>query len=114
MKHIRRHSSVSRLAALCAVALLCACTGKDGTLDLRKPYSLDLTPPEGPFEYEQGWTDGCESGMSAYSNSFYKSLRVFELRQDPSLRGNKMYYQAWKDAFLYCASYQMSVNAGKL
>lgn len=90
------------------------CTGKDGTFDARKPYSLDLTPPEGPFEYEQGWSDGCESGMGAYSNSFYKAMRVFELQQDPNLRSNKMYYQAWKDAFLYCAYFLNVVNSSKL
>jgi hypothetical protein len=102
------------LATLLLVAGISGCTGKDGTFDPRKPYSLDLTPPEGPFEYEQGWTDGCESGMNAYSNDFYKSLNTFELRQDPNLRTNKMYYQAWKDAFLYCGLFLNVVNSTKL
>ncbi len=93
---------------------LSACTGRDGAFDLRKPYSLDLTPPEGPYEYEEGWSDGCESGMSAYAGAFYKLIGSFELRMKPDLRSNKMYYQAWKDAFLYCATYWEAVNNDKI
>lgn len=105
-------SSIIRLSII--ALLLASCTGKDGTFDTRKPYSLDLTPPEGPYEYEQGWTDGCESGMQAYAADFYKSIRAFTFRQDENLRTNKMYYQAWKDAFLYCAEYIDAVNTHKL
>ncbi len=94
--------------------ILVSCTGRDGEFDLRKPYSLDFTPPEGPYEYEEGWSDGCESGSQAYSNNFYKLTKAFELRLDPELRTNKMYYQAWKDAFLYCAIYWEAVNSVKL
>lgn len=101
------------LIVLVLAAGTTACTGKDGTFDLRKPYSLDLTPPEGPVEYEKGWTDGCESGMSAYSPVFYKFVRVFDLQMDTKLRNNKMYYQAWRDAYLYCAMYWNSVQGQK-
>lgn len=93
---------------------LTACTGKGGSLDLRKPASLDLEPPEGPPEYRQGWEDGCESGMQVYSADFYKFWQVFEFRQDANLRNNRMYYQVWKDAYLYCAIYMLSTNAFKI
>ena len=102
------------ITLIITLGLTTACTGKDGTFDIRKPYSLDLTPPEGPPEYEQGWSDGCESGMSAYSSSFYKLLNAFELRLDPDLRKNKMYYQVWKDAFLYCSLHWEGTNADKI
>lgn len=101
-------------AILFVMVAISGCTGKDGTLDLRKPYSLDLTPPEGPPEYEQGWSDGCESGSSSYANNFYKLLRVFELKLDPKLREDKMYYQAWRDSFLYCAIYWETINRSNL
>jgi hypothetical protein len=94
--------------------MLSACTGEGGSLDLRKPASLDLEPPEGPPEYRQGWRDGCESGMNVYAADFYKFWKVFEYRQDPKLRGNRIYYQIWKDAYLYCAIYIMSGNAFKI
>jgi hypothetical protein len=87
------------------VMVLVVLTGCNGQFwkDFHKPYSLDLTPPPGPPEYQQGWSDGCESGMLSYSNALAKTFRVFELKQDPRLRENKMYYQVWKDAFLYCS-----------
>ena len=96
------------LTILLLVFVLSACTGAGGSLDLRKPVSLNLEPPEGPPEYRQGWSDGCESGMQVYSNDFYKFWKTFEFRQDPNLRKNKMYYQVWKDAYLYCALYTLT------
>lgn len=110
---------IYRAAAMMTVLLLsgillAGCTGKDGSFDLRKPYSLDLTPPEGPIEYETGWTDGCESGMSAYANNFYKIFGMYELRMNPELRQNRMYYQAWKDAFLYCAIFWSTTLSDKI
>ena len=106
---------IKNILPILLISLVCyGCTGKDGRFDIRKPYSLDLTPPAGPPEYEQGWTDGCESGMNAYSGGIYKALKVFELRQDPQLRNNKMYYQVWKDAFLYCSLYWEGINRDRV
>ncbi len=105
---------MKQVLCLLLLTLLCACTGKDGAFDLRKPYSLDLTPPKGPPEYEQGWTDGCESGMQVYSYDFYKLILAFKFRLDPELRRNRMYYQVWKDAFLYCAIYWETNNSGTI
>lgn len=95
-------------------ALLSGCTGAGGSLDLRKPISLNLEPPPGPPEYRQGWADGCESGMNVYSADFYKLLKSFEFKQDPNLRNNRVYYQVWKDAYLYCALYMMTTNQYKI
>lgn len=95
--------------ALCVIAVT-GCTGKGGRLDLRKPATLDLEPPPGPPEYRQGWSDGCESGMDAYAPQFQKLVRAFDLKQDPKLRNNPVYYRAWKDAFLYCAMYWESIT----
>jgi len=92
------------------LSVVSACTGKDGEFDLTKPYSLDLTPPEGPPIYEQGWSEGCESGLASYSGNFYKFIRVYDYKQDARLRTNKMYYQAWQDAYVYCAIYIMNVT----
>ncbi len=93
------------LPVLALMLALIGCTGKDGRFDLRKPVTLSFDPPPGPPEYRQGWSDGCESGSMAYSGTFYKLARSFDLRQDPKLRDNKVYYRAWKDAFLFCAMY---------
>jgi hypothetical protein len=70
-----------------------------------QPNSLDLTPPPGPPEYKQGWSDGCESGANAYASNVYKMFKAFEFKFDAKLRNDKVYYQVWKDAFLYCSIY---------
>ncbi len=76
----------------------------DGSMSMQ-PNSLDLTPPPGPPEYEQGWSDGCSSGSNAYSTPFYKMVGAFEFKYDPVMMKNKIYRQIWKDAYLYCAIY---------
>lgn len=85
----------------------------DGSISLA-PNSLNLEPPPGPEKYRKGWSDGCESGSNVYSNAFYKWVKAFNYKFDPRLRNDKMYYQVWKDAFLYCATYWMIVNSGNI
>jgi hypothetical protein len=91
------------------ITILLLCSGCDF---LRKPASLNTTPPPGPPEYRQGWVDGCETGQSAYSGQLYKLFGAHKLQYDAKLRNNKMYYQVWKDAFLYCAEYWETINRG--
>ncbi len=79
-----------------------------------QPNSMDTTPPPGPPEYQKGWSDGCESGSNAYSNSLYKTFKAFDFRFDPTLRKNRMYYQVWKDAFLYCSIYWERTQGGNI
>jgi hypothetical protein len=73
-----------------------------------KPANFDMTPPDGPPEYQQGFKDGCESGYSGYANSFNKMFYTW--KQDPELAQNNVYYQMWKDAYTYCAVYGMMVD----
>lgn len=75
-----------------------------------KPYTLDFTPPPGPPEYQQGWSDGCETGMHSYTNALAKFVGAYKMKQDPNLVNNNVYYQIWKDAFLYCAIYMEANN----
>ncbi len=56
--------------------------------------------PEGPPEYQQGWKDGCESGLTTYGNDWYKSFYSF--KQDRKLVDNDTYFKVWQDAFNYC------------
>lgn len=64
---------------------------------------FEQMPTGGPAEYEQGWKDGCESGMTAHTNNFYQSFYVF--KQDNSLLKNEYYYKAWQDSYSYCRLY---------
>ena len=84
------------------------CTILSGVM---KPASLSLTPPPGPPEYQQGWRDGCETGIAGYGNAFLKTFH--RATQDPVLAQNKVYYQVWKDAYNYCATYMMAQGTHK-
>lgn len=85
----------------------------DGSISLQ-PASLDLNPPPGPPIYQKAWSEGCESGANAYSNSFYKIVGAFKYKYDTSLRKNEMYVKAWKDAFIYCSVYWERTNGAPL
>lgn len=99
---------ISLSVIVCLAAVACNHT-PDGKISLQ-PASIDLTPPPGPPEYQKGFSDGCESGANAYSNNFYKMIKAFDLKYDATLRGNKMYTQVWKDAFIYCSIYWERIN----
>ncbi|NDF12558.1 MAG: hypothetical protein EB060_07095 [Proteobacteria bacterium] len=90
-----------------AVALLFLLTGCNPVMDGFKPGSVWMAQaPEGPPEYVQGWKDGCESGMSAYGNSFYRTF--YKFKQDPAMVKNETYYRTWQDSFNYCRHYTLA------
>jgi len=53
--------------------------------------------------YRDGWIDGCESGVSATTNLWYKFQ--YKFKQDAYKAQNRVYYKGWKDAFDYCQRY---------
>lgn len=83
---------------------LTGCETLKKTQELMRPMAwlLDHHPP-GPFEYEHGWAQGCESGMGGMSNDYYKSF--YQYRIDVNYVTNETYYKAWKDAYNYCRHY---------
>ena len=67
--------------------------------------SYDLTvsyDQSAPPEYKLGWQHGCESGLSAYGNNYYKSL--YKFKQDLTMIKNEYYFKAWNDSFNFCRS----------
>lgn len=85
---------------------LSACKYYHSSIQWVRPPELDMTPPPGPKIYQQGWTDGCTSGFKGYGASFTKMFYKFQ--QDPELVQNPLYYQIWKDAYMYCSNYAMA------
>ena len=72
--------------------------------DKMKPLKLVFDhKPAGPFEYEQGWDDGCESGLSVKPNDYYRTF--YRYKQQNNLLHNPYYYRAWKTSFDYCRAY---------
>jgi hypothetical protein len=80
---------------------LTAC-GAGYKLDFSKPITLNTTPPEGPTEYRQGWSDGCESGLSATMSTFYLAVGAHQYTLDENLRYDNLYNVAWKYGYNHC------------
>lgn len=62
--------------------------------------SLDMTPPDGPEIYKQAWRDGCQTGIAANTNDFYKIFA--RIKQDPEGMKQEIYRRVWQDAYNYC------------
>lgn len=84
---------------------LSACSGAPWMQAMMEgpPQPEGLPKQELPPLYIKGWQEGCESGVSANTNSMAKFRYKFQ--QDASLVLNDVYYRGWKDAFDYCQRY---------
>ena len=49
---------------------------------------LDQAPKEGPITYRQGWIDGCKTGLSSMTNTYYKTF--YQFTQDANLRSDPL------------------------
>ena len=77
-----------------------------------RPVDLYYVTPSGPREYQLGWQDGCDTGVSAEGGLQYKLLYGFKKR--PEMSNNELYKQAWNEGFTYCRfSVAASANAQK-
>ncbi len=66
-----------------------------------RPATLWMVQPEGPAEYQLGWQDGCDTGLSAEDNGYiYRMMYGFKKR--PELGENDQYKQGWNEGFTYC------------
>lgn len=65
-----------------------------------RPVDLYYTSPSGPPEYQLGWEDGCDTGLSAQGGFFYKLAYGFKKR--PEMGSNEQYKQGWNEGFTYC------------
>jgi hypothetical protein len=65
-----------------------------------RPTSLWFVTPEGPAEYQLGWQDGCDSGLSAQGGYIYRAVYGFKKR--PEMGENDLYKQGWNEGFTYC------------
>lgn len=60
-------------------------------------------PQGGSPEFDQGWRDGCDSGMAAFGNYTYKL--IYSFKKDTRLLGNPEYVSAWNSAYNTCRWY---------
>ncbi|MFW0778085.1 MAG: hypothetical protein ACN2B6_10260 [Rickettsiales bacterium] len=65
-----------------------------------RPMMMQMVDPSGTPEYQLGWEDGCDSGMSAQGDWRYKI--AFGFKKRPELASNDQYKQGWNEGFSYC------------
>ena len=85
------------------VLLLTACSLGGAEIRPLNPPFMPSPPEGGPQEFQQGWRDGCDTGMAQHGTDIYRS--AYKFKQDPSQVMNPIYYKAWKDGENYCRSY---------
>ncbi|NBO19170.1 MAG: hypothetical protein EBV03_08110 [Proteobacteria bacterium] len=65
-----------------------------------RPLYLNTVDPTGPPEYQLGWEDGCDTGVSAEGEWYYKVMYGFKKR--PEMAANDQYKQGWNEGFSFC------------
>ena len=65
-----------------------------------KEFEEDLK--DATVEFQQGWQDGCEVGMSSSNNTFYKSFYRNNRADGWKMTSSSDYKTAWGNAFWYC------------
>lgn len=68
-----------------------------------RPFGMAYAPSDAPPMYQDGWEDGCSSGLAAYGNDVYKAF--YSYKQDVQKIKDRTYYKAWIDSFNYCRAY---------
>lgn len=89
--------------AIIIMLSLSACGLGGGEVRPLYPPWLPPPPEGGPQEFQEGWRDGCDTGLAAHGTDIYRT--AFGFTQNPSLVLNPAYYQAWKDAENFCRTY---------
>lgn len=100
-------SSITSLAGLILViGLLSAC--QNSKLNIT---GIPHPPTEGPQEYIIGWQQGCETGMTAYSNSYLRNQ--YQVRVNSQMMQNPHYQKGWEIGQTYCSYYISSYLSNK-
>jgi len=103
MENISKIIKITFLISLFIFAgLLTGCTGVNHSFDWKKPVSLDMNPPEGPHNYQQGWVDGCKSGLASTNTDLHQTLGSYKFTLSKELRYDKLYGRAWRYGYNHC------------
>jgi hypothetical protein len=66
-----------------------------------RPMSIWTVTPSGPPEYQLGWEDGCDTGLSAEDEGIIYRW-TFGFKKRPELASSDQYKQGWNEGFTYC------------
>ncbi len=65
--------------------------------------TMPKPPLQGPPEYIAGWEAGCETGMTSYSNSYYRTR--YKAKVDGHMMSDENYNKGWELGQSYCSYY---------
>lgn len=65
-------------------------------------------------DFRQGWDDGCQVGVSAGGNWFYKSLYKTNAIDGYKMTSSPDYKSAWGTAFWFCYRYTYIKNKSSI
>ena len=71
----------------------------------RPTHKMDSSLVNASPEFQQGWHDGCETGMASGSNTFYKMFYRNNKVDGYKMAGSPEYKVAWGNAYWYCYRY---------
>jgi len=96
-----------RIVLIIILAFLSASCSREVAryLPNRPDKAFDEDLKDAPADFKQGWSDGCEAGMSAGSNTFYKIFYRQNKADGYKMVASPDYKAAWGNAFWYCYRY---------
>ncbi|MDB2415519.1 hypothetical protein N9W34_07080 [Rickettsiales bacterium] len=71
--------------------------------------TMPKAPEYGPPEYIAGWKAGCQTGMTTYSNSYYRNR--YKTNVDGHMMQNPYYNKGWELGQRYCSYYSSTYLA---
>ena len=82
-----------------------SCTRNVGNMmPVRPVKQVEIKGNSSP-DFKKGWQDGCETGMSAGSNTFYKMFYRSNAVDGWKMTRSNDYQTAWNNAFWFCYRY---------
>ena len=73
-----------------------------------KPLPMYGLAPEGPQAYQDGFNDGCDTGVSI-EGDFYQKM-FYNITKDPDQFDSSLYKRGWNEGYNYCRSYMASLR----
>jgi hypothetical protein len=100
---MRSNRIISKFFVLGAFLLITGCAAKPPVSSFWMKDLLENGPKNASPTFQQGWRDGCESGISLTANSLQRHF--YKFKQDGYQALNREYYTAWSSSYIFCERY---------
>jgi hypothetical protein len=102
-------------SVLSLILPVCACNRKIANIFPERPNNkFDKDLRDASPEFKQGWHDGCETGMSAGTNTFYKPFYANNVVDGYKMSSSTEYKTAWGNSFWYCYRHDWVKQQGSI